>query len=106
MIAKWQERYASKIEPIQASVRRIQRGDRVFIGSACGEPQALVRAMVETAGSLADTELIHVLTLGVAPYADPKYAPNFRANAFFIGKSVRAAVNEARADYTPIFLSQ
>jgi len=62
--------------------------------------------MCEVGGGLADTELIQVLTLGVAPYTDPKYSANFRANAFFIGNSVRDSVNQAQADYTPIFLSQ
>ena len=47
-----------------------------------------------------------MLTMGVAPYTDPKYSDRFRANAFFIGNSVRDAVNQVRADYTPIFFSQ
>ncbi len=102
----WRERYKDKIVAAPAAVKNIGYGQRVFIGSACGEPQALVRAMVEAGGSLADTELVHVLTLGVAPYTDPKYSANFRANAFFIGNSMRDAVNTARADYTPVFLSQ
>jgi acyl-CoA hydrolase/RimJ/RimL family protein N-acetyltransferase len=88
------------------AIKQLKPGWRVFIGSACGEPQALVRALVESGGGLADTELVQVLTLGVAPYTDPRYAETFRANAFFIGNSVRDAVNQARADYTPIFLSQ
>jgi len=92
--------------PAAQAVGTIKAGNRVFLGSACGEPQALVRAMCESSGGLADTELVQVLTLGVAPYTDPKYAANFRANAFFIGSSLRDAVNEARADYTPVFLSQ
>src|SRR4029077_16127516 len=95
----WRQRYASKIQPAKAAGRRIARGDRVFIGSGCSEPRALVRAMVDAAGSMADTELIHICTLGVAPYADPRYAQNFRANAFFIGNSLRDAVGQARADY-------
>lgn len=102
----WRQRYADKIVAPEFAAKLIQPGNRVFIGSACGEPQALVRAMVEASGKLADTELVQVLTLGVAPYADPRYAPSFRPNAFFIGPGVRSAVNEARADYTPIFLSQ
>ena len=106
MSEQWCERFKAKIVPATKALEKIRPGDRVFIGSACGEPRALIRAMVEMGGKLADTELIHVLTLGVAPYTDPKYAPNFRANAFFIGNSVRDAVNTARADYTPIFLSQ
>lgn len=106
MAGKWQSRYGDKLVTAAEAIQRIKPGDRVFLGSACGEPQALVRAMVESGGGLSDTELAQVLTLGVAPYADPKYATSFRANAFFIGSSLREAVNEARADYTPIFLSK
>jgi hypothetical protein len=58
-----------------------------------------VRAMIGFGDRLDDTEVIHVLTLGVAPYAQPKYAQDFRPSAFFIGNSVRDAVNAARADY-------
>lgn len=106
MATYWRERYADKVVTAAEAVRHIKPGHRVFIGSACGEPQELVRALAQYGDHLADTEIVHVLTLGVAPYAQPKYAQNFRANAFFIGNSVRDAVNEARADYTPIFLSQ
>ena len=106
MNASWRDRFKPKVVEATKALARIKAGDRVFIGSACGEPQALIRALVEMGGKVADTELIHVLTLGVAPYTDPKYAPNFRANAFFIGNSLRDAVNTADADYTPIFLSQ
>ena len=106
MAEKWQQRYADKLVTAAEAVKRIRPGDRVFFGSACGEPQALMRAMTEAGGMLSDTEIVQVLTLGLAPYAQPKYASSFRANAFFIGDSLRQAVNEARADYTPIFLSK
>jgi len=100
------ERKNAQVVTAAQAIGKLRPGWRVFIGSACGEPQALVRSLVESGGRLADTELVQVLTLGVAPYADPRYAAAFRANAFFIGNSVREAVNQARADYTPIFLSQ
>ena len=106
MAAKWQERYADKVVTAAEAVKRIKPGNRVFFGSACGEPQVLMRAMTEAGGGLSDTEVVQVLTLGLAPYAATKYAANFRANAFFIGNSLRQAVNEARADYTPVFLSK
>ena len=106
MSTDWRERYADKVMSAEKAIRKIRAGDRVFIGSACGEPQQLTRTMSKMGDQLADTELIHVMTLGVAPYTDPRYAHNFRANAFFIGNSVRGAVNDARADYTPVFLSQ
>ncbi len=53
-----------------------------------------------------DTEILHVWTLGVAPYNDEKFKHNFRQNSFFISHNTRRAVNEGLADYTPIFLSE
>src|SRR6056297_2828961 len=53
-----------------------------------------------------DAEVIHVWTLGVAPYTDEKFKHNFRHNSFFVGNNTREAVNTGMADYTPIFLSQ
>jgi len=106
MAQDWTTQYADKLMPARAAVRKIRRGDRVFVGSACGEPRELVRAMVTIGGQLADTEVVQVLPLADSPYVDPRYAGNFRANALFVGDSVREAVNTARADYTPVFLSQ
>lgn len=106
MAADWTQIYADKLMPAGAAVRKIRRGDRVFVGSACGEPRELVRAMVAIGGHLADTEVVQVLPLADSPYVDPRYAGHFRANAMFVGDSVREAINSARADYTPVFLSQ
>jgi acyl-CoA hydrolase/ribosomal protein S18 acetylase RimI-like enzyme len=87
----------------------IHRGDRIFIESACGEPQYLVNALVKYTESYPkaffDAEVIHIWTLGLAPYTEEKYKSNFRHNSFFIGNSTRDAVNRGMADYTPIFLS-
>jgi len=67
---------------------------------------ALVDAMVRYGRHLADNEVVHILTLGPAPYAAPECADRFRHNAFFIGSNTRAAVQEGRADFTPVFLSE
>lgn len=101
----WRERYADKVETATDAVRRIHHGARVFIGSGAGEPQSLVRALAAR-DNLEDTEVVHIMTLGVAPYAEPHFDQRFRHNAFFIGANTREAVNEGRADYTPIFLSE
>ena len=87
----------------------IHRGDRIFIHTACGEPQHLVRALIQYVESnpkaFFDAEVFHVWTLGVAPYTDEKFKYNFRHNSFFVGANSREAVNQGMADYTPIFLS-
>jgi acyl-CoA hydrolase len=104
-IADWKERYADKIATPTRAVASIQPGDRVFIGSGAGEPQTLVEAL-SAREDLSDTEIVHILTLGVATYAEPRFGSRFRHNAYFIGPNVREAVNQGRADYTPIFLSE
>ncbi len=106
MTTDWREQWRSKLVSAQEAISHIKPGNRVFIGSACGEPQELVRALVDSGSNAEDTEVLNVLTMGVAPYTDPKYSDRFRANAFFIGNSVRDAVGQVRADYTPIFFSQ
>ena len=63
----------------------------------------MVRALAQRGPELSDVEVVHLMTLGTAEYVDEAA---FRHNAFFIGKNVRKAVSEGRADYTPIFLSE
>ncbi|MDD5338375.1 MAG: GNAT family N-acetyltransferase [Dehalococcoidales bacterium] len=88
----------------------IHRGDRIFIASACGEPQYLVSALIRYTESYPkaffDTEVIHIWTLGLAPYTEERFKYNFRHNSFFIADSTRNAVNKGMADYTPVFLSE
>src|SRR3989338_7788346 len=88
------------------AIQKIKKGKRILIGSGGAEPQHLVEALMRNAGRFYDNEIVHILTVGIAPYADPKYAKSFRHNAFFIGKNVREAVTEGHADYIPIFLSE
>ncbi|MEM2557231.1 MAG: GNAT family N-acetyltransferase [Candidatus Bathyarchaeia archaeon] len=96
--------YDDKKMSLTEALSYIKTGDHIFVGSACGEPQYLVRGLVEKASHLADNEILHVHTLGVAPYTKPIYSDRFRMNAFFIGINTRRAVAEGRADYTPTFL--
>jgi acyl-CoA hydrolase/GNAT superfamily N-acetyltransferase len=102
---KWQTKYAGMIETADEAVTRIRPGNRVFIGTGCAQPQELVHALVGRSRELADTEIVHLLTLGDAPYADAELAEHFRVNSFFIAENVRNIIQEGLGDYTPIFLS-
>ncbi len=110
VIEEIKKSYPNKFADENKIFSNIHRGDRIFIGTACGEPQYLVRALTEYAekhpAAFFDAELYHVWTMGVAPYTDKKFKKNFRLNSFFIGDNTREAVNTGLADYTPIFLSQ
>ena len=100
----WREKYRAKLKTADEALQVLAPGDRLFIGSACGTPQKLVQALADCPTE--DVEITHLLTLGVAPYAQERLASRYRANAFFISANVRPAVWEGRADYTPIFLSE
>jgi len=109
----WEElkrRYPEKFWTARQIFGKIHPGDRIFVGTGCGEPQHLVGALrdyVEMKPTeLFDTEVLHVWTLGIAPCAEEKFRQNFRLNSFFVGSSSRGAVNRGAADYTPVFLSE
>ncbi len=109
-LEEFKQKYPEKFVSEEKIFSQIHRGDRIFISTGCGEPQYLVQALINFVEAhpkvLLDTEVLHVWTLGVAPYANEKFKRNFRHNSFFIGHNTRNAVNQGLADYTPIFLSE
>ncbi|MCU0728119.1 MAG: 4-hydroxybutyrate CoA-transferase, partial [Planctomycetes bacterium] len=100
----WREGVRDRLKTAEEALRLVKPGDRVFIGTACGTPQLLVKALVDSPAE--DVEIVHLLTQGTAPYAEAALSSRFRINALFISANVRSAVQEGRADYTPIFLSE
>ena len=102
----WQERYAAKLASAEQAVRLIPARKRILIGSGAAEPGGLVEAMVTHGTHLAGNEVVHLMTLGSAPYVQPGLEARFRHAAFFIGANVRQAVQEGRADFMPVFLSE
>ncbi|MCK5850491.1 MAG: GNAT family N-acetyltransferase [Kiritimatiellae bacterium] len=102
---KWQEKYKSMIASPEDAVANIAPGQRIFVGTGCAQPEELVNALVARKDKLADTEIVHLLTLGDAPYANKDFARHFRVNSFFISRNVRDIIQEGLGDYTPIFLS-
>ena len=102
--------YPEKFASEERIISYIHRGDRIFIGTACGEPQYLVQALVSYVSShpkeIFDAEVFQVWTLGVAPYTDERFKDNFRHNSFFVGRNTRGPVNKGLADYTPVSLSE
>jgi acyl-CoA hydrolase len=98
--------YKDKIQTADEALRCVRSGMRVYIQPGCAEPEALVEALMRRAPFVRDVEIVHMMTMGVAPYVAPDMAGHFRHNAMFIGANVRQAINDGRADYTPIYLSE
>jgi 4-hydroxybutyrate CoA-transferase len=94
--------------PVSAAdaVSAVKSGDRVFVHSVAAAPRALIEALAARAHELRVVEIVMLHTEGPAPYAAPELEKSFRVNALFVGPNVRRAVNEGRADYLPVFLSE
>ena len=90
----------------EQSVRKIRNGSRVFIGTGCGEPQQLIRAMVENQ-SLQDIVVYQMLSTTLAEYlTDDNFSSRFSIKLFFISVLMRKFAYEGKIDYIPVYLSQ
>jgi acyl-CoA hydrolase len=102
----WEAEYKKKLRTADEALQCVRSGRRVYIQPGCAEPEALVEALMRRAPELYDVEIVHMMTMGCAPYVAPEMAGHFRHNSMFIGGNVREAINDGRADYTPIYLSE
>lgn len=104
--ANWKEKYKSKIADAAYAIKMIKPGNSIFIGTGCAQPQHLVNALVEYSSHIYDAHIVHLLTVGDAPYTDEKLSEKFKMNSFFIADNVRHSLEKGIGDYTPIFLSE
>ncbi len=101
----WKVKYSDLIGTASEAMKLIRSGDNIFIGTGCGQPQHLVNALVQHSEKIYDAHIIHLLTMGSAPYASEQFTDRFNMNSFFIAENVRHAFDMGIGDYTPIFLS-
>jgi 4-hydroxybutyrate CoA-transferase len=91
----------------EEAVSSIDSGDQVYVHCAAAAPSALLDALVAhaQAADLTDIGVTHLHIEGPGPHLAPEMARHFRHRALFVGPNARRAVEEDRADYVPIFLS-
>lgn len=89
----------------EEAVAGIRSGQQLYLQCAAATPTVLLDALVARAPELRDVSVVHLHTEGPGPHLQPEMAPHFRHRALFIGPNARKAVNEGRADYVPVFLS-
>jgi acyl-CoA hydrolase len=96
-----------RIVPVEEAVAGIRSGQQVYVHCAAAAPSVLLDALVARArgADLRDVGVIHLHIEGPGPHLAPEMAAHIRHRALFIGPNARRAVNEGRADYVPVFLS-
>lgn len=102
----WRAAHKHKLVSAEEALRAVKSGDRVVLGHACGEPPVLVEALVARAPELRNVEIVHMVAMGPAAFAQPGMERSFRFNGFFLGAPTRKAVQENRGTFTPCFFSE
>lgn len=105
-MAAWDKTYQSRIVTPDQAARVIQSGQRIFLTGNCSVPQKVLSALVNYAPELQNVEICQALSVGPADYVAPEMDGHIRVNSMFISANVRKAVNEGRADFTPVLLSE
>jgi len=90
----------------EEAVKAILPGNRVFVHGGAATPHYMLKCLAARSNELFNVELVSISLQGDAMVADPKYRESFRINSLFVSQNIRNAVNEGRADYVPIFLSE
>ena len=102
----WERDYRSKITTAEAAVATVKSGQRIFLTGNCSVPQMILQALVDRAASLKNVEICKALTICGSNYVQPGLEAHLRVNSLFISGNVRKAVQEGRADFTPVLLSE
>ena len=98
--------YQSRVATAEEAVKVIKSGDRVFLTGNVSVPQTLLAALVKHAPNVQNVEICQALTVGSADYVAPEMEGHLRVNSMFISANIRKAVQEGRADFTPVLLSE
>ena len=86
------------------AVSCVRSGMRVFLHGAAATPTPLIQALCART-DLEDVWLYHLHTEGPAPFAAPEMLGRFHSVSLFTGPALRKPVEEGRADFVPVFLS-
>jgi acetyl-CoA hydrolase len=106
MAFDWKTRYPHKVVDADRAVEKIESGYRVFMTGNCSVPKLLLKALVRRAPQVQNVTIDQVLTFCPDDYVSPAMEGHLRVNSMFISENVRPAVNDGRADFTPVFLSE
>ena len=104
----WADGYVEKRCTGARAMDRIRPGQRVFIGSSCGEPQHLVRALSEACQRLADIEIIRLMSLDSAPLtliANKTHGDTLNIRSIYLGSAKSQVLASNKRFITPMNLS-
>jgi acetyl-CoA hydrolase len=102
----WKSIYQSRVVSADEAIKSINSGDRLFMTGNVSVPKVLLAALVRRAPELTNVEICQALTVGPADFVAPEMQGHLCVNTMFISANVRKAVQDGRADFTPVLLSE
>ncbi|MFV0436797.1 MAG: GNAT family N-acetyltransferase [Desulfopila sp.] len=104
----WADSYVEKTVSAQEAIGKIRSGQRVFVGSGCGEPQELVRAMTARADSFSGLEILRLLTQETASFAaiaDRTHDASLNIRSIYLGSTKSEVLARQKRFITPMNMS-
>ncbi|WP_457552684.1 GNAT family N-acetyltransferase [Desulfobacula sp.] len=105
----WADNYVEKKTSAITALQQIKPGQRVFIGSSCGEPQHLVSELSKISVRFTDLEIVRLLCIESGPLtlvANRSHSQQFNIRSFYLGSGSPKKIAQNKRFTTPINLSQ
>jgi len=104
----WADSYVEKQRTVSEAIGMIKQGERIFIGSSCGEPRHLVRKLFESAAFFTNLEIVRLLSLETTPLtnvADKTQDQSLNIRSFYLGSAKPRELAKNKRFITPLNLS-
>ena len=105
----WADSYVEKRRTPAEAISMIRPGQRVFVGSACGEPRALVKALSEAALRLSGIEIVRLMsreTTSLSEIADKTHDHSLNIRTIYLGSSDTERIARYMRFITPMNMSE
>ena len=103
----WADKYIQKQVTAEEAIKKIKSGQRVFVGSFCGEPQELVSELIKNQLYFTGVEIIRVFSVDSSPFSfqsGETQETSFTIRSFYPGSARSKKINKDRKFITPISL--
>ncbi len=105
----WADGYREKLRTAEEAVAMIRPGRRVYVGSACGEPQELVRALSEAASKVSGLEVVRMMsreTTSLSTIADKTRDYSLSIRTLYLGSARAEQIARHMRFITPVNMSE
>jgi acyl-CoA hydrolase/GNAT superfamily N-acetyltransferase len=105
----WADNYIEKRCTPEEAIRHIKSGQRVFIGSACGQPQHLIKTLSARTNLFTGLEIVRMMSTEITPLsdiADKTQDLSLNIRQIYLGATGSEAFQKYKRFITPMNMSE